>query len=96
MTPDGVVGMALRGGEWCSDFYGVCYLKHDVIDPQGPTKEDLLDKSLNRLGEEYHVFRGCGIYTIDRGFGDRVHGLGGYDYGLRIVVELPGKTEVDK
>jgi len=89
VTPDGVVGMKSWVGEWCSDFYGVRYLKDDVIDPQGPTEERLLeDKSLNPYpyDKAYHVFRGRASFVGPREFGDEV--LGGI-YGFRVVIELP-------
>jgi len=86
VTPDGVVGMAGIIGEWCSDFYGVRYLKKDVVDPQGPTEEDLSDKSLNPFDEKYHVFRGRLSFSGPREFGD----TGGSGiYGFRIVVVHP-------
>jgi formylglycine-generating enzyme required for sulfatase activity len=86
VTPDGVVGMTGYMGEWCSDFYGVRYLKKDVIDPKGPTEEDLSDKSLNPFDEKYHVFRGRLSFSGPREFGDEVGESG--IYGFRIVVEL--------
>jgi len=86
VTPDGVVGMIGYMGEWCSDFYGIRYLKDDVIDPQGPTEEDLSDKSLNPFGEKYHVFRGRLSFSGPREFGD----TGGSGiHGFRIVVVHP-------
>jgi len=94
VTPDGVVGMAGRVGEWCSDFYDVRYSKKDVIDPQGPREEDVSDKVSGVLSEKFHVFRGRGRSTTDRACGGAVHKAG--IYGLRIVVELPERTEVDK
>jgi formylglycine-generating enzyme required for sulfatase activity len=84
VTPDGVVGMMGIVGEWCSDFYGIHYLKHDVIDPQGPTEKELLDKSLNPFDEKYHVIRGRVSFSAPRDFGDTVSGSG--IYGFRIVV----------
>jgi len=87
VTPDGVVGMIGNVGEWCSDFYGVRYLKKDVIDPQGPTEEDLSDKSLNPFDEKYRVFRGRLSFAGPREFGDTVDGSG--IYGFRIIAELP-------
>jgi formylglycine-generating enzyme required for sulfatase activity len=86
VTPDGVVGMAGTVGEWCSDFYGIRYLKKDVIDPQGPTQQDLLDKSINPFDDQYHVLR-RGKSTTSRSFGNQVHGSG--IYGFRIVVVPP-------
>ena len=83
VTPDGVVGMLGGVGEWCSDFYGVRYLKKDVIDPKGPTEKDLSDKSLNPFGEKYHVYRGS---NKGRSFGDTV-GDGGA-YGFLVLMEL--------
>ena len=88
VTPDGVVGMIGWAGEWCSDFYAVRYLKDDLIDPQGPTGEDLLDKSLNPFDEDYHLFRGRASFSGPREFGNEVAGDAGI-YGFRIVVELP-------
>ncbi len=89
VTPDGVVGMAGWIGEWCSDFYGVRYLRKDTIDPKGPTEEDLLDKSINPFivfdNEKYHVLRRCPGSAKSRSFGDTVGGVG--VYGFRIVVE---------
>jgi formylglycine-generating enzyme required for sulfatase activity len=90
VTPNGVVGMAGRVGEWCSDFYGVRYLKKDVIDPQGPTQQDLSDKSLNPFDEKYYVFRGYGSRATNRSFGDTVDDDGSI-YSFRIVVEPPEK-----
>jgi formylglycine-generating enzyme required for sulfatase activity len=81
VTPDGVVGMIDYMGEWCSDFYAIRYLKDDVIDPQGPTEEDLSDKSLYRFDEKYHVFRGRLSFSGPREFG----GINGF----RIVVVHP-------
>ena len=83
VTPDGVVGMTARIEEWCSDFYGVRYLKKDLIDPKGPTEKDLSDKSLNPFGEKYHVYRGS---NKGRSFGDTVGGSG--IYGFRILMEV--------
>jgi formylglycine-generating enzyme required for sulfatase activity len=90
VTPHGVVGMIGSIGEWCSDFYGVYYLKSDVIDPQGPSIKDLSDKSLNPFDEKYHVYRSSTSVTTKRSFGDAVGGDG--IYGLRIVVELPAEN----
>jgi formylglycine-generating enzyme required for sulfatase activity len=89
VTPDGVVGMVGWAGEWCSDFYGVRYLKKDVIDPQGPTEQDLLDKSLNPFDEKYRVFRGRLSFAGPREFGDTVDGSG--IHGFRIVAVAPDK-----
>jgi len=91
VTPDGVVGMASWVGEWCSDFYGVRYLKNDVVDPQGPTEEVLSDKSLNPFDEKYHVLR-RGAYTTARDFAIEVDESAGI-YGFRIVVEPPVDKE---
>jgi formylglycine-generating enzyme required for sulfatase activity len=92
VTPDGVVGMAGLIGEWCSDFYGVRYLKKDVIDPKGPTEKDLSDKSLNPFGEKYYVFRGYGLNATNRSIGDIVDGSG--IYGFRILMEaVQGQSE---
>lgn len=91
VTPDGVVGMAGWVGEWCSDFYGVRYLKNDVVDPQGPTEEVLSDKSLNPFDEKYHVLR-RGAYTTARDFAIEVDESAGI-YGFRIVVEPPVDKE---
>jgi len=82
VSPDGVVGMMGHLGEWCSDFYGNRYLKNDVIDPQGPTEEELSDKSLNPFDKKYHVLRHCKPIANNRRFGDTVDG------SLRIVVEI--------
>jgi len=61
-------------------------LKNDVIDPQGPTEEDLSDKSLYPFDEKYHVFRGRLSFSGPREFGD----TGGSGiYGFRIVVVHP-------
>jgi formylglycine-generating enzyme required for sulfatase activity len=88
VTPDGVVGMAGTLGEWCSDLYGIRYLKKDVIDPQGPTQQDLSDKSLNPFEYKYlRVYRGLSRSCTAREFGDKVHDAG--CYGLRIVVVPP-------
>jgi len=87
VTPEGVVGMAGNVGEWCSDFYGVRYLKNDVIDPQGPTEEEISDKTLNPYDKKYHVLRHCEPITTKRSFGDTVSGSG--IYGFRIVVIPP-------
>lgn len=87
VTPDGVVGMASWVGEWCSDFYGVHYLKNDVIDPQGPTEEEISDKTLNPFDQKYHVYRGRASFTGPREFGDEVGESG--IYGFRIVIEPP-------
>jgi len=87
VTPDGVVGMRGWTGEWCSDFYGVRYLKNDVVDPQGPTEEDLSDKSLNPFNQKYHVFRGRASFSGPREFGNEVDESG--IYGFRIVVVPP-------
>jgi formylglycine-generating enzyme required for sulfatase activity len=84
MTPDGVIGMG-GVGEWCSDFYGVYYLKDDLIDPKGPTEAMLADESLNPFyPDKFYVLRGA-IFTKYRNFGDYV-GTGG-DYAFRILVE---------
>ncbi len=85
-TPDGVCGMTLPPGEWCSDFYGIRYLKSDVIDPKGPQEEQIRDKSINPFEENYHVLR-RGPYTVSREFGDDVPDDAGI-YGFRIVVEV--------
>jgi hypothetical protein len=79
--------MAGNVGEWCSDFYGVRYLKNDVIDPQGPTEEKLSDKSLNPYDKKYHVLRHCEPIATKRSFGDTVGESG--IYGFRIVVVPP-------
>ena len=86
VTPDGVVGMAGGVGEWCSDFYGVRYLKKDVIDPQGPTQQDLSDKSINPFDDKYHVLRE-GKSATSRSFGDEVDESAGI-YGFRVLMEL--------
>ena len=89
VTPHGVVGMKSWVSEWCSDFYCVRYLKDDVIDPQGPTQEDLSNKSLNPFSpQKYHVKRGRASFTGPREFGDVV-GDSGSIYGFRVVVEVP-------
>ena len=97
MTPDGVVGMVGSVGEWCSDFYGVRYLKNDVIDPKGPREEDLSDKSIGALGEKYHVYRGWGARatysTTERNYGNTVDDSG--IYGFRIVVVPPEEIKTD-
>lgn len=94
VTPDGVVGMRGNLGEWCSDFYGVRYLKKDVIDPQGPSEEKILDKSVNpfiNLNGKYHVIRGR-AFSGTRGFGDIVDDSG--IYGFRILMEVEeGQSE---
>lgn len=86
-TPDvdGVVGMPGGIGEWCSDFYGIRYLRNDCVDPEGPREEDLLDKSVNPFDddERYHVLR-CGMSVTSRWFGN-VAG-DSVDHGFRIVV----------
>jgi formylglycine-generating enzyme required for sulfatase activity len=84
-TPDGVVGMMGNLGEWCSDFYGVRYLKNDVVNPQGPTEEQLVAKSLYPYDEKYHVYRGRVSFSGPREFGDT--GDSGIN-GFRIVVEV--------
>jgi formylglycine-generating enzyme required for sulfatase activity len=86
-TPDGVVGMICMLGEWCSDYYMSSYMKDDLIDPRGPTEEDLKDESVNPFGYKYRVFRGRLTGCKGRAFGDTVHGSG--IYGFRILVELP-------
>ena len=76
-------------GEWCSDFYGVRYMEDDVIDPKGPTEEDLTDASINpwdAYGVRYHVLR-RGLGTTVRDAGNEVDEDG--TYGFRIVVEAP-------
>jgi formylglycine-generating enzyme required for sulfatase activity len=84
ITPDGVIRMG-GVGEWCSDFYGVYYLKDDLIDPKGPSEAMLADESLNPFyPDKAHVLRGA-TFTKYRNFGDKV-GIGG-DYGFRILVE---------
>lgn len=87
VTPNGVTGLRSNIGEWCSDFYIDHYLKDDTLDPQGPTEEQMLDKSVNPSGKQYRVYRGRDHYTTDRDFGDTVDGSS--IYGFRIVVELP-------
>lgn len=79
VTPHGVVGMVeMVLGEWCSDYYGVRYLPNDLIDPKGPSKEQLPIKSGSKLiatvDGEYHVLRGRvsslhGKTTCQRFFG---------------------------
>jgi formylglycine-generating enzyme required for sulfatase activity len=90
VTPEGVVGMG--SGylyEWCSDYYGIRYLAEDIVDPQGPTKEQLPIKSDNSLiatvEGEYRVLRGRSSVATRRFFGDRVGDNG--VYGLRVVME---------
>lgn len=62
-TPEGVVGMIdYVIGEWCSDFYGVRYNPNDLVDPLGPTKDQLPVKSdiswLGTVDGIFHVQRG--------------------------------------
>jgi formylglycine-generating enzyme required for sulfatase activity len=89
-TPDGVAGMGSGWiYEWCNDLYGVRYLPEDVVNPSGPTKEQLPVKSDNPLiattHGEYRVLRGRASVATRRFLGDRVGGNG--IYGLRVVME---------
>ncbi len=80
-TPDGVIGMAGRGFEWCSDYYLEYYLSDDVVDPKGPQK---IYKSHG------HVYRSDGRFTISRGSGSSIdvdpRHFEQVEYGFRIVV----------
>lgn len=84
-TPDGVVGMAGTGGEWCSDLYLDHYLEGDVIDPQGPS----LTQSPYTKGKEYRIFRSKGRSTNKRGWSRT--DLDSSAEEFRIVLEINGK-----
>ena len=87
LAPDVVVGMPGWIGEWCSDFYGIRYLKDDLIDPQGPKEEDLpVDSGSSLIASvtgKYYVLR-RGNKITNRTFDDEVRESG--VYGFRIVV----------
>lgn len=91
-TPVGVVGMAdPEVGEWCSDYYGVVDRPDDLIDPQGPAKDELPVPSGSPLLAAYegedHVPRGRSSRTTNRAAGSEVRDSG--IYGFRIVVDVP-------
>jgi formylglycine-generating enzyme required for sulfatase activity len=94
MTPEGVVGMAGLGGEWCSDYYGVEYPAGDAVDPKGPSRDELPVKPSNPLVGvpvvAYRVMRGSDTKPMDpratiRAPGDTAE-QGGF-YGFRVLVE---------
>jgi formylglycine-generating enzyme required for sulfatase activity len=89
-TPDGVVGMGFgRIGEWCFDYYGVSYLPNDVVDPKGPTEDQLPVKPISRLLApavgKHHVLRGVTPVNVRRSSGamPKSEAL----HGFRIVME---------
>lgn len=94
LAPDVVVGMPGWIGEWCSDFYGIRYLKDDLIDPQGPKEEDLPvdsgSSSIAPITGKYYVLR-RGNRITNRTFGNKVCESG--IYGFRIVVMPPDEND---
>lgn len=98
ITPNGVIGMAGQGKEWCSDYYLNYYLKDDVVDPRGPTKAYLRGHD-KYYTEEYlsHVWRSDNPLTISRGAGNKVSISKGpnYNYGFRVVMELPKEQKTN-
>ena len=94
VTPEGVVGLVdYVVGEWCSDLYGVRYNSEDVMDPKGPTVDQLPVKSdirwLSTVKGAYHVQRGrvrtANWSTTTRTLGYKADNAG--ICGFRVVAE---------